>query len=469
MRVRTIVTVAHGISAVSLRLIVRLSSEENNERGTVNANSLLRKAYKVQRAVRYFNESRALYVQGKDLFKRTKEKIDARTTWTVKVDSDSDTYDAVYRWFVGLERDSRVTRPYVKSEYKDRKIHQEVRFVADNSVSHTVTIGGYEVVVATESSRSKGGDVAPDDIPSISELLTSYSNTQEFITFRCRSEEAVEAVQTFLTDMFNEGKDKWLGRIRMLRGNYWSTGGTLVPRPLESVVLKEGVLEDLVEDVHDFLSSSDEYVKRGIPWHRGYLLYGDPGTGKTSTVKAIATKFEMDVYILQLSDVANDTALMEAVANIDDRSILLIEDIDAHASARTRKDNQGDQKSLSNLTLSGLLNVLDGMATPHGMITFMTTNTDINADDPILDRALLRRGRVDREIHVGYPDQEQINRLWGLFYPDNEGGFEFAGTPLPTASYYEIFKRNLYDPEFARIEVKNLLAEAKSSLLGPTR
>lgn len=107
------------------------------------------------------------------------------------------------------------------------------------------------------------------------------------------------------------------------------------PRSLSSVVLKEGVTQAIQDDVEDFLESKKWYKERGIPYRRGYLLNGPPGCGKTSFVKAISGHFGYDIYEITLSDRSlTDRILNELMANFDEKSILLFEDIDAVFVAR---------------------------------------------------------------------------------------------------------------------------------------
>lgn len=72
-------------------------------------------------------------------------------------------------------------------------------------------------------------------------------------------------------------------------------------RPVESVVLDEGVAERVLKDLEHFVEHADWYVNRGIPYRRGYLLYGPPGTGKTSFIMALAGYFSLNICILNLS------------------------------------------------------------------------------------------------------------------------------------------------------------------------
>ena len=206
----------------------------------------------------------------------------------------------------------------------------------------------------------------------------------------------------------------------------WDHSEGYAPRLLESVVLQPGEKEHLVQDIARFRKAKQRYSRLGVPYHRGYLLYGPPGTGKTSLVSALAAHFGLSVYCLNLADF-NDRSLMSAVNQIPASSVLLFEDIDCmksgqvRAAANTRVS--GDEASavdrkekesgaaLNGVTLSGLLNVLDGFFAPTGVLFMMTTNR-IEALDP----ALLRPGRIDYRLYLGKASDLQKMELYRRFF-----------------------------------------------------
>lgn len=179
-------------------------------------------------------------------------------------------------------------------------------------------------------------------------------------------------------------------------------------RVLESVILDNGIAERVVEDVKEFVKNEKWYDDRGIPYRRGYLLYGPPGSGKTSFIQALAGELEYNICILNLSErgLTNDR-LNHLLTNLPERSIILLEDIDA-AFAKRDKTQEGFQ---SMVTFSGLLNALDGVASAEGRIVFMTTN---HID--LLDPALIRPGRVDLREYVGDATPSQIRKMFMRFY-----------------------------------------------------
>jgi mitochondrial chaperone BCS1 len=169
-----------------------------------------------------------------------------------------------------------------------------------------------------------------------------------------------------LTASLEEGKTS----IYTNWGSEWRQfGQPRVKRSVDSVVLDVNIREKLVEDVIQWMNASTWYRERGIPYRRGYLLYGPPGSGKSSFIYALAGKLNYNICILNLNERGlTDDRLALALSNIPPHSIVLLEDIDA-AFPIQRDTNSHQSSSYNNhnsnnsdVTFSGLLNVLDGVA-----------------------------------------------------------------------------------------------------------
>ena len=196
------------------------------------------------------------------------------------------------------------------------------------------------------------------------------------------------------------------------------------PRGLASVVLQPGETEHLLQDAEKFRRSKGRYEQLGIPYHRGYLFYGPPGTGKTSLVSALAAHFALSIYVINLAEF-NDRSLMKAVNQVPANSVLLFEDIDCMRGSQSREEPDlisgrtgsstvatKDNTVTNIVTLSGLLNVLDGFQAPSGVLFAMTTNHVEK-----LDTALLRPGRIDYKLFLGKASDQQKVDLYRRFFP----------------------------------------------------
>ncbi|XP_019378208.1 PREDICTED: mitochondrial chaperone BCS1 [Gavialis gangeticus] len=186
-------------------------------------------------------------------------------------------------------------------------------------------------------------------------------------------------------------------------------------RPLASVVLDEGIAERIVQDVQEFIASPQWYSDRGIPYRRGYLLYGPPGCGKSSFITALAGELQYSICLLSLSDRSlSDDRLNHLLSAAPQQSIVLLEDVDAAFVSRDlAAENPTAYQGMGRLTFSGLLNALDGVASTEARIVFMTTN---HADR--LDPALVRPGRVDLKQYVGPCSRWQLIHMFQRFYPE---------------------------------------------------
>jgi chaperone BCS1 len=197
--------------------------------------------------------------------------------------------------------------------------------------------------------------------------------------------------------------------IRVASYGHWYPGARVKPRPLGSVILDGDQAGELLADMRAFLAGRGWYERVGVPYRRGYLLYGPPGNGKTSIVKALAGELGLSIYLLMLSDPdISDHRAADLLAKVPARAIVLLEDIDCAFTRRARADGK-----TAGLTFAGLLNAIDGVASPEGRIVVMTTN---HLDR--LDPALVRPGRADVKLLFGNATSEQAGRLFARFFPD---------------------------------------------------
>jgi hypothetical protein len=191
-------------------------------------------------------------------------------------------------------------------------------------------------------------------------------------------------------------------------GDDWRIADSKPRRSLDSVVLADGVAQHLHDDIHEFFSRREWYAQMGIPWRRGYLFYGPPGTGKTSAAYALAGELRLKLCAISLTNPKlNDNVMADLLQRTPPRSLILLEDIDAFFNAREKQDTR------IQVSFSGLLNALDGVAAQEGRIVVLTTN---HRDK--LDPALIRPGRIDVAVELCNADRSQLKGLLLRFYPD---------------------------------------------------
>ncbi len=178
------------------------------------------------------------------------------------------------------------------------------------------------------------------------------------------------------------------------------------PRKLNTVILKNRLQYEVLDDIKEFFKKEKWYNKMGIPYRRGYLLYGCPGTGKTSLVKALAGELDIPIYILNISKDMKEDKFQSLISDVPQKSIIVIEDIDCLFTKKRKIDKK------YNITFKTILNSIDGLISPYGTLLFLTTNHKLKLDD-----ALIRPGRIDRQYKIDKMDKEQAGELFKLFYP----------------------------------------------------
>ena len=259
-------------------------------------------------------------------------------------------------------------------------------------------------IIAVQREREKGPlDLHGRPFETV-KLTTLYAHRHIFEDLFQEAHALAQRAQEGKTSVYTAWSTEWkeLGEARR-------------KRPLSSVVLAEGVKERIVEDMKNFTGAREWYLDRGIPYRRGYLLYGSPGTGKSSLIQALAGDMNFNIAILNLSERGlTDDRLMHLLINVPPRTIVVLEDVDAaFSNRRTQTDEDGYRGA--NVTFSGLLNALDGVASAEERIIFLTTNHIER-----LDAALVRPGRVDMTVRLAEATQDQVENLWDRFFLDQD-------------------------------------------------
>lgn len=214
------------------------------------------------------------------------------------------------------------------------------------------------------------------------------------------------------------------------------------PATFDTIGMEPKKKQEIMDDLITFSKSKNYYSKIGKAWKRGYLLYGPPGTGKSTMIAAMANLLKYDVYDLELTSVKDNTELRKLLIDTSAKSIIVIEDIDCsldltgQREKKKEKDEESkDEKTAieekmkrkeenkdSKVTLSGLLNFIDGLWSAIGgerIIVFTTNYVDK------LDPALIRRGRMDKHIELSYCKFEAF-KLLAKNYLDTESHELFA-------------------------------------------
>ena len=212
----------------------------------------------------------------------------------------------------------------------------------------------------------------------------------------------------------------------------------------------EGAKEE-VQEIVDFLKNPKKYTALGGKIPKGALLIGAPGTGKTLLAKAVAGEAKVPFYSLSGSDFvemfvgvgASRVRDLFKQAKEKSPSIVFIDEIDAIGRARGKSNFTGSNDEREN-TLNQLLAEMDGFGTNTNVIVVAATN---RAD--VLDKALMRAGRFDRQIYVDLPDIRERKKI-----------FEVHLRPLKKASSVDVDFLSKQTPGFSGADIANVCNEA---------
>lgn len=256
----------------------------------------------------------------------------------------------------------------------------------------------------------------------------------------------------------------------------WCGPQLVLNRPIETVELDDLVKENLVNDMEEYLKpeTKEYYAVNGIPYRRGYLFHGPPGTGKSSFCRAIAGHFRLELYMLSLASRSIDeTILIRMFEALPTKCVVLLEDVDS--AGIVREDNSKTIETTEvyepppppppglmytpypkedkrpRITLSTLLNVIDGGAAKEGRILVMTTNTP-----EALDKALIRPGRVDKQVLFPPMSRRSAARIFTRMLSHGKDREEVA-------KLGEAFASILPDGEITPAEIQGFLLDHRNS------
>merc|ERR1712203_940048 len=246
--------------------------------------------------------------------------------------------------------------------------------------------------------------------------------------------------------------------------------------------------EDVVKRLDFFSKNKEWYKRRGIPYTMGFLFYGAPGCGKTSTIKAIANHTQRHIVSVPLNKIKTAKELLNVFYNTNinykdiplDKRLYVLEDIDAAdlkdtVGERSSKDKDKEEEDNENsnkedsgldmnflgllknplaydkkfgvqkLTLAALLEVLDGVMEMEGRMLIITTNYPEK-----LDKALIRPGRIDMKVHFGPMNGVNIIRMFKHFFETDPPAF-LSSSDLPDlkwspAEVTQVFLNNMNNP-----------------------
>lgn len=358
-------------------------------------------------------------------------------TCSIVVYNEDDAYPWLDEW-LSLHPYSRVTRRMKLSTMWGDDRSGERWHIIPGVGRHLLWHAGRPMIVSRREESDKG---------------SASHKRRENIEIRAlgRSQHTVRDVLRIAREL---GEENDLVKVHLYNRG-WDRVAVKLARNPDSVVLPVGQMDRIMADAKWFFSSEDWYRERSVPYRRGYLLSGPPGTGKSSIVMVLASYFKRPVYILNMGSLFSDGDLLSAITNVPHDGLLLIEDVDATGASKNRLPDPPNDSLVSEkkdedtggfITMSAFLNAIDGIVGTDGRLLVMTTN---HPDK--LDPALIRPGRVDLHEVLGLLNPESADRLFLRFYPDRADLVDafVAGVQLPmsAAELQNMCLRHKDDPE----------------------
>jgi mitochondrial chaperone BCS1 len=393
--------------------------------------------------------------QARSLPSRIVGLIEAQFTTSLLVQGDDAPYQNLLEWMSHHPMTRRMRRLGVVTTY-DAKNERQRYEMTPGPGRHFLRDGGRWFMIERnihqrgQASGSAGGEVAPTSRGGVfgrqeSITLTTFGRSHTPLR------ELLEALD--LQDV--RPRD----RISVFAHGSGETPRT--KRPLETIYCDPIVKAALLAEIEAFRGNRAWCAERGIPWRRGFLLNGPPGTGKTSLIFALASHFDVPIFTVNPATLFDDGGLAAALAYPPRNAFVVIEDADSVEALKARPNlerirEQDERRSARNgsdsdrsappsasgvraghvgryasaaqateaapsrrddgygrLTLSGFLNAIDGLSSAEGRILFLTTNCP---DD--LDPALTRPGRIDRVFHLGPAREGEARAMFARFFPE---------------------------------------------------
>ncbi|KAF7934125.1 uncharacterized protein EAE97_008485 [Botrytis byssoidea] len=385
--------------------------------------------------------------------------------------------------------------------FADQDSKTKPQFTPSMGSSHTFWHNGrYFKVKRSEKmvfgSSSYGNPISDQQVLLISCYGRSTIPIKEFLQEAKDYSNRNHSAKTVIRRPANKERRTWGGR------SSWIEVARRPCRPMRTVVLDEVMKNKVLRDINEYLNPSTArwYAIRGIPYRRGYLFHGPPGTGKTSLTFALAGVFGLNIYVVSLLEpTLTEEELGNLFTNLPPRCIVLLEDIDTAGLTRVNEDkvessdesssessssededevvtkksrrkgksksrrskgkrskkgkkSKKDDDEKKGISLSGLLNIIDGVASHEGRVLVMTTNHPEK-----LDEALIRPGRVDCQVAFTNATRHQIKEIFERMYSKDPPREKLIATTSPAT-----------EPIIQKTQVSIEREEEEIPLLTPT-
>ncbi len=344
---------------------------------------------------------------------------------------------------VVVNKEENTLRMYVKAKYIRDVFHQSVQQTGNNPYL-TVEFGSVDELERYLDTQQRGGKLAK----------FSYNNEKsgDMLNILINVLWALPLLFFFwymMRGMRGGGGGGGIFSVGKSKAKLYDKGSEM-GITFKDVAGQEGAKQE-VQEIVDFLKNPQKYTELGGKIPKGALLIGPPGTGKTLLAKAVAGEAGVPFFSMSGSDFVEmfvgvgASRVRDVFGQAKQKApcIIFIDEIDAVGRARSKNPSMGGNDEREN-TLNALLTEMDGFGTNSGVIVLAATN---RVD--MLDKALLRAGRFDRQIHVDLPDLAERKAI-----------FHVHLKPLKTDQTLDIDYLARQTPGFSGADIANVCNEA---------
>jgi ATP-dependent Zn protease len=305
--------------------------------------------------------------------------------YSLKVEESSKFYYAIQK-FVMKEKNNKIHNFYYKNIYDN--------FI-DGENDDTNLFYNYGYLIFKHAGRRM---LIYKINETLQNSMTPYKNIKQTIKVYSFSKKSLNSFVEYIINTYEKNKLHYYfndnGEIRIL--------GKVMNKTFDNIFLNDDLNQFIRNDIDTFEVSENRYYNLGLKYKRTYLFYGLAGTGKSSLSVAIANYTKRNILSINISKDMTDSTLIKLISTREKRSIILFEDIDCLFDNLERKNGTDEEnKNSVKITLSCLLNILDGSYTPNDVIFILTTNHVEK-----LDPALRRDGRIDVSLEITKPNIE---------------------------------------------------------------